>query len=55
MYIKYVIYIILIAIGLHVCGSWNIIKQKKNEKTMQWPIIKSFFLSYGNGLSLKGY
>jgi hypothetical protein len=27
MYIKYAIYILLIAIGLHVCGSQGIIKQ----------------------------
>jgi hypothetical protein len=55
MYIKYVIYIVSIAIGLHVCGSWGIIKQKKNEKIMQCPTIKSFLLSYGSGFSLKRY
>jgi hypothetical protein len=27
-------------LGLHVCGSWNITKQKKIEKLMQCPSIK---------------
>jgi hypothetical protein len=32
MYIEYTTYIFLIAIGFHVCDSWNITKQKKIEK-----------------------
>ncbi len=32
MCIKYVTYIFSMAIGPHVCGSWNITKPKKNEK-----------------------
>ncbi len=33
----------------HVCASWNITKQKKTEKIMQFPSIKYFLLWYGNG------
>jgi len=40
-------------IGPHVCGSWNITKQKKIEKIMQCPSIKSPILSYGSGFFLK--
>jgi hypothetical protein len=36
------------AIGPHVCGSWNITKQKKIGKLMQWPSIKSPPIWYGN-------
>jgi hypothetical protein len=36
------------AIGPHVCGSWNITKQKKIEKLMQCPSIKSPPLWYGS-------
>jgi hypothetical protein len=32
MYIQYITYNFLMAIGLHVYGSWNITKQKKIEK-----------------------
>jgi len=37
------------AIGFHVCDSWNITKQKKIEKIMQYPSIKSPFFWYGIG------
>jgi hypothetical protein len=49
MYIQYIIYNFSIAIGPHVCGSWNITKQKKIEKTMECRSIKSPPLWYGNG------
>jgi len=32
MYTHYIIYIFPMAIGPHVCGSWNITEQKKIEK-----------------------
>jgi len=32
MYVEYIIYSFSTAIGPHLCGSWNIIKQKKIEK-----------------------
>jgi hypothetical protein len=41
-------------IGLHVCDSWNITKQKKFEKIMQCPSIKSPFLWYDSGFFMKG-
>jgi len=41
------------AIRPHVCGSWNITKQKKIEKIMQYPSIKSPTIWYGGGLFLK--
>jgi hypothetical protein len=37
------------AIGPHVCGSWKTIKQKKIEKIMQCPSIKSPPFWYGSG------
>jgi hypothetical protein len=40
-------------IGLHVYDSWNITKQKKIEKIMQCPSIKSPPLWYGSGFFLK--
>jgi hypothetical protein len=44
----------MIAIGPHVYDSWNITKQKKIEKLMQWPSIKSPLLWYGSSFFLKG-
>jgi hypothetical protein len=41
------------AISPHVYDSWNIIKQKKIEKVMQCPCIKSPTLWYGSGLFFK--
>jgi hypothetical protein len=44
------------AIGPHVYDSWNITKQKKIEKIMQYPSIQSPSLWYGSGFFLKvGY
>ncbi len=43
-----------VAIGPHVCDSWNIANQKEIEKIMQWPSIKSPPLWYDNGFLLKG-
>jgi len=40
-------------IGPHVYDSWKITKQKKIEKIMQWPVIKSPPLWYGNGFFFK--
>jgi hypothetical protein len=37
----------------HVYDSWNITKQKKIEKIMQWPFIKSPPLWYGSDFFLK--
>jgi hypothetical protein len=37
------------AIGLHVCDSWNITKQNRIEKIIQCPFIKSPPLQYGSG------
>jgi hypothetical protein len=54
MYIKYIIYSFSMAIGHHVCDSWNITKQKKIEKIMQWSSIKSSLLWRGSGFFLKG-
>jgi hypothetical protein len=53
MYIQYIIYNFPITIGPHVCGSWNINKQKKNEKIMQCPFIKSPPFLYGSVFFLK--
>ncbi len=41
MCIKYIMYIFLMAIDLHVYGSWHITKPKKNEKMIQCPPMKS--------------
>jgi hypothetical protein len=41
------------AIGPHVCDSWNITKQKKTEKNNAMPIYKISFFKYGIGFSLK--
>jgi len=41
MYIQYITYNFSTVIGLHVCDSWNITKQKKIGKIMQCPFIKS--------------
>jgi hypothetical protein len=41
MYTKYITYNFWTAIGPHVYDSWNIIKQKKFEKIIQCPSIKS--------------
>ncbi len=40
-------------IGLHVCGSYNIIKQKKYEKIIQCSTIKYLSLSFGIGFFFK--
>jgi hypothetical protein len=40
---------------LHVYDSWNIIKQKKNGKIIQFPSIKSPLFWYGIGFSLKNF
>ncbi len=53
MYIEYEYYNFSITIGSHVYDSWNTTKQKKIEKIMQCPSIKSPPLWYGNGFSLK--
>jgi len=45
--IKYITYSFSKAIGPHVYDSWNITKQKKIERIMQCPFIKSFPLWYG--------
>jgi hypothetical protein len=50
---KNITYNFFIATGPHVCGSWNITKQKKNEKIMQYPSIKYLPLWYGSGFSFK--
>jgi len=54
MYTKYITYNFSMAIGPHVCDSWNITKQKEIEKIMQCPSIKSPPLWYGNDFLLKG-
>jgi hypothetical protein len=41
MYIQYITYNFSMVIEPHVCGSWNITKQKKIEKLIQCPSIKS--------------
>jgi hypothetical protein len=40
MYTEYITYNFSMAIGPDVYDSWNITKQKKNEKIMQYPSIK---------------
>jgi hypothetical protein len=49
MYIQYITYSFLTTTRLHVCGSWNITKQNKIEKIMEFPFIKSPPLWYGSG------
>jgi hypothetical protein len=41
------------AIGSHVCGSWNNTKKNKIEKVMQCPFIKSPPLWYGSEFTLE--
>ncbi len=53
MYKQYITYNFSTAIGLHVCDSWNITKQKKIKKIMQSPSIKSFPFWYGSEFFLK--
>jgi hypothetical protein len=53
MYIEYITYNFSMAIGPHVDDSWNITKQKKIEKIMQCPSIKSPPLWYGSGFFFK--
>jgi hypothetical protein len=54
MYTKYYItFSFSTTIGLHVYDSWNITKQKKIEKIMWFPFIKSPPLWYGSGFSLR--
>jgi hypothetical protein len=53
MYIHYITYNFSMAIGPHVCGSWNITKQKKFEKIMQCPFIKFPFFDMVVVFSLK--
>jgi hypothetical protein len=53
MYVEYITYSFSTAIGPYVCGSWNITKQKKIEKIMECPSIKSVPLWYCNGFSPK--
>jgi len=48
MYKQYITYNFSMAIGLHVWYSWNITKQKKIEKIMQCPSIKSLPFWYGS-------
>jgi hypothetical protein len=47
MYIQYITYNFSMAIGSHVCGSWNVTKKKKIEKKMQ--CLTPPPLWYGNG------
>jgi hypothetical protein len=49
IYIQYVIYYFSIAIGPHVCGSWNNTIYLFILKLMQCPFIKSPPLWYGSG------
>jgi hypothetical protein len=49
MHIWYIIYSFSTTIGLHVCGSWNIFKQKKLKRIMQFPSLKSPPLWYSSG------
>jgi hypothetical protein len=39
--------------GLYVCDSWKITKQKEIEKMMQCPFIKASPLWYGSGFFWK--
>jgi hypothetical protein len=50
MYLEYIIYSFSTTIRPHVCDAWNITKQKKIEKLMQCPSIKSPSIWYGNGV-----
>jgi hypothetical protein len=45
----YITYIFSMTIRPHDCGSWHIIKPKKNERIILCPLIKSSPFSYGNG------
>jgi hypothetical protein len=54
MYTNYITYNFSIAIGPHICDSWNITKEKEIEKIMQCLSIKSPPLWYGSGFFLKG-
>jgi hypothetical protein len=49
MYVQNITYNFSMTIRLHICGSQNITKQKKIEKIMQCPSIKSPPLWYGSG------
>jgi hypothetical protein len=51
MYTKYITYIFSMAIGPHVCDSWNITKQNEIEKIMQCRSIKSPSIWYGSRFS----
>jgi hypothetical protein len=53
MYIEYITYNFSLVIRPHVYDSWNITKQKKIEKLMQCPSIKSPLIWYGSGFFLK--
>jgi hypothetical protein len=53
MYIHYITYNFSMAIGPHVCDSWNITKQKKFEKIMQCPFLKFPLFWYGSGVFFK--
>jgi hypothetical protein len=53
MYIEYITYSFSMAIQPHVYDSWNITRQKKTEKIVQCPFIKSPLLWYGSGFSWK--
>ncbi len=46
---KYITYNFFTTIGPHVCGSWNITKQKINEKIMECPSINYLHVLYGSG------
>jgi hypothetical protein len=48
MYTKYIFYSFSMAIGLHVCDSWHITKQKEIEKIVQCPSFISLW--YGSGV-----
>jgi hypothetical protein len=53
MYTKYIIYSFSTTIRPHVYESWNVTKQKKIQKIMQCPSIKSPPFLYGSGFFLK--
>jgi hypothetical protein len=55
IYTKYITYSSLTTIVLHVYDSWNITKNKKIEKIMQFSSIKSPPFWYGNGIFPKRY
>jgi hypothetical protein len=52
MYTKYITYNFSTTIGPHVYDSWNITKEKKIEKIMECPSIKSSPLWYSSGFFL---